>query len=207
MPERIVIFGAGGHARVVIDAIERAGLYQIALLADADEALTGTTLKTYPVCSERDGFAAAQGGVVHAFVAIGRNETRKRIAHRARECGFRLATVVHPSAVVSSSAVLGAGTLVMPCSVVNADAVVGADVIVNTGAIIEHDCRVGDHTHISPRATLCGGVQIGDEVLVGAGAVVLSGVKVGSRATVGAGAVVVSDVPDGATAKGVPARI
>lgn len=207
MPEKIVIFGAGGHAKVVIDAIEMMGRHEITFLADADIARVGTRLKGYRVCSEQEGFAAGASGLRHAFVAIGNNTTRKRIAHKVRECGFALAMVVHPAAVVSESATLGAGTLVMPGSVINADAVVGANVIINTGVIVEHDCRVGDNAHIAPGAILCGGVEIGKDALIGAGATILPGVKVGGRATVGAGAVVLSDVPDDATAKGIPARI
>lgn len=206
MPEKVVIFGAGGHAKVVIDAIEMAGRYEIAFLADADNARLGTRLKGYLVCTEQEGFSAGSRDLVQAFVAIGQNETRKRIAKMAKGYGFAFATIVHPSAVVSVSATLGAGTLVMPGSVINADAVVGVNVIINTGSIIEHDCWIGDNTHIAPRATLCGGVVIGDNTLIGAGAIILPGVKVGSWATIGAGAVVLSDVPDGATAKGVPVK-
>jgi len=206
MPEKLVIFGAGGHAKVVIDAIEMAGHHEVAFLADADDARIGTRLKGYQVCSEQVGLAAAKSGMAQAFVAIGHNEARKRIAHRAQECGFILATIVHPAAVVSLRAVLGCGTLVMPGSVVNADAVVGANVIINTGAIIEHDCWIGDNTHIAPGATVCGGVEIGHDALIGAGATILPGLKVGARATVAAGAVVLSDVPNDATAKGIPAR-
>ena len=206
MPEKLVIFGAGGHAKVVIDAIEMAGRQEVAFLADADHALFGTMLKGYLVRSEQDGFAVAKCGLIQAFVAIGHNETRKRIAHRAQESGFILATIIHPAAVVSPGVELGNGTLVMPGSVINTDAVVGANVIINTGAIIEHDCRIGDNTHIAPRATLCGGVEVGDDTLIGAGAIILPGLKVGARATVAAGAVVLSDVPDGAMARGIPAR-
>lgn len=205
MLEKIVIFGAGGHAKVVIDAIEMAGRHEVAFLADADRVRVGTWLKGYLVCSEQEGFAAGKRGFNHAFVAIGQNETRKRIAHMAKGCGFTLATIVHPAAVVSTGATLGAGTLVMPGCVINADAVVGTNVIINTSSIVEHDCRVGDNSHIAPGVTLCGGVNIGDDTLIGAGAIILPGVKVGARATVGAGAVVLSNVPDGATAKGIPA--
>ncbi|MCC7310710.1 MAG: acetyltransferase [Sulfuritalea sp.] len=207
MPEQIVIFGAGGHAKVVVDAIELEGRHVIAFVADADAGLHGTTLQGYRVRSEAEGFAAPACGVAHAFVAIGRNEVRQRIANMATGCGLVLARVVHPAATVARSAALGAGTLVMPGCVVNADARIGTNVIINTGAIIEHDCRVGDGTHIAPRVTLCGGVRIGAGTLVGAGAVILPGVKVGAGATVGAGALVMSDVPDEATIFGVPARV
>lgn len=207
MSEQIVIFGAGGHAKVVIDAIEMEGRYEIAFLADADIALVGTTLQGYPVHSERDGFAAQAQGVTHAFVAIGHNAIRQRIAVAATNCGFVLPGIVHPAATVARSALFGAGTLIMPGSVINADARIGANVIINTGAIIEHDCHVGDNAHIAPRATLCGGVQIGAGTLIGAGAVILPGVCVGAGATVGAGALVLSDVSDGAKTYGAPSRL
>lgn len=203
---RVVVFGAGGHAKVVIDAIEMEGCYEIAFLADADIALVGKTLLGYPVRSEEEGFAAQVQGVPDAFVAIGLNAMRQRIASAATARGFVLARIVHPAAIVARSASLDVGTLVMPGSVINSDAHIGTNVIINTGAIIEHDCRVGDHAHIAPRATLCGGVRIGVGTLVGAGAVILPGVKVGAGATVGAGALVLSDVPEGAKVFGVPAR-
>lgn len=207
MSDQIVIFGAGGHAKVVVDAIEMEGRHEIAFLADVDIALVGTTLQGYPVRSEEDGFAALACGVTKAFVAIGHNAMRQRIATAATGCGFVLARIVHPAATVARSVSLGAGTLVMPGSIINADAHIGGNVIINTGAIIEHDCRVGDDAHIAPRATLCGGARIGARTLVGAGAVILPGTKVGAGATVGAGALVLSDVPDGARIFGVPARV
>lgn len=206
MKNKIVIFCAGGHSKVVIDAIEMGGCYQVAFIADADNNLVGTKLKGYEVCSEQAGIAAVKSGFSHAFVAVGHNETRKRISHQVQKSGFILATIVHPAAVVSPGVKLGNGTLVMPGCVVNSDAVVGANVIINTGSIIEHDCRIGDNTHIAPRATLCGGVVVGSETLIGAGAVILQGLNVGSRVTVAAGAVVLSEVPDDAMVKGVPAR-
>jgi UDP-perosamine 4-acetyltransferase len=207
MKDKIVIFCAGGHSKVVINAIEMGGDYEVAFIADSDHKLVGTTLKGYKVCSEQAGIAAAKSGFRQAFVAVGHNEIRKNIAHLVQKGGFILATIVHPAAVVSPDVKLGGGTLVMPGSVVNADVVVGANVIINTGAIIEHDCRIGDNTHIAPRATLCGGVVVGNETLIGAGAVILPRLNVGSGVTVAAGAVVLSDVPDGAMVKGVPARI
>ena len=207
MSEKIVIFGAGGHAKVAIDAIDMAGEYGIAFLADADDARVGSTVRGYLVCAEREGFVAGIKACSHAFVAIGHNQARKRVACMAKEYGFSLATIVHPGAIVSAGVTLGEGTLVMPRSVVNADAVIGANVIINTGAIVEHDCRVGDNSHVAPGATLCGGVTVGEDSLIGAGAIIVPGVKVGAQVIVGAGALVLSDVPDGAIAIGVPARI
>jgi UDP-perosamine 4-acetyltransferase len=206
MPEQIIIFGSGGHAKVVIDAVEMSGAHQIAFLVDANPIRVGTRLKHYQVRSEQEGLSAGGCGML-AFVAIGNNQTRKCIADRAKHSGFSLATVVHPGALKATDVTLGEGTLLMPGSVINACALIGTNTIINTGAIVEHDCRVGNNTHIAPRATLCGGVEVGDETLIGAGAIILPGVRVGARVLIGAGAVVLSDVPDDVTVKGMPARI
>lgn len=196
MPEKVVIFGAGGHAKVVIDAIEREGRYEIAFLADADTSRCGTATLGYPVRSEEDGFAAPGVGIVRAIVAIGNNVTRRRIADTAMRFGLMLVNAVHPAATVARTARLGVGTLVMPGSIVNADARIGDNVIINSGAIVEHDCEVGDDVHIAPNATLCGGVIVGAAALVGAGAVVLPGVRIGSSLLVKAGTVVARDMKE-----------
>lgn len=207
MCEQLVIFGAGGHAKVVVDAIERQGRYEIAFLADAAVDRVGMTVAGYSVIGEEEGFSAPSKGIRHAIIAIGNNEARKRVAEVATSAGFDLVTVIHPAAVTAPTARIGVGTLVMPGCVINADAYVGNNVIVNTGAVVEHDCVVGDDVHIAPNATLCGGVQVGPLSLVGAGATVLVGVRVGAGAVIGAGSTVLYDVPDGKCAVGTPCRI
>lgn len=206
MSERLVIFGAGGHAKVIIDAVERQRIYEVALLVDADPSRVGTSVLGHEVQEEALGFEALSEGIRHAIVAIGNNEIRRRIADIARGKGLTLATVIHPGSVVARSAQLGAGTLVMPGAIINADARVGANVIVNTGAVIEHDCRIGDDVHIGPHATLCGGVAVGAGSLIGAGATVLVGVSIGQGVLVGAGSTVLAGVPDGARVAGSPCR-
>ena len=207
MSERIIVFGAGGHARVVIDAIQRQGRYQIAFIADANELLKGSCLAGYEVKSEAEAMTAASDKASGAIIAIGNNAARSRLAEALVGKGFSLFSVVHPAAVVALSASIGAGTLIMPGSIINADTHVGDNVIINTAAIVEHECMIGDHVHIGPNATLCGGVAVGAGTLVGAGATVLTGVRVGARAIIGAGATVLHDIPDGATAVGSPCRI
>lgn len=207
MPEKIVVFGAGGHAKVVIDTLEREGKYTIAFLADADPSRFGSSVLGYPVRKEEDGFAAPSEGIAWAFVAIGSNTTRRRIAGAAVRMGLALATTIHPSAIVAPTARIGAGTLVMPGAIINADARIGANVIVNSGAIVEHDCVIGEDVHIAPNATLCGGVAVGAGTLVGAGATLLPCVGVGAGVSIGAGSTVLADLPDGVTATGSPCRI
>ncbi len=207
MNEKIVIFGAGGHAKVVIDALESEGKYQIAFIADVDAARIGTTILGYPIRPEEEGFAAVSMGVTTAMIAIGANASRCRLAIQARQLGFTLATVIHPNALVSRTAVVGLGSLVMPGGVINADVRIGENVIINSGAVIEHDCVVGDDVHIAPNATLCGGVHVGRGSLIGAGSTILVGVSIGAEAVIGAGSTVLSSIPAKARAVGSPCRI
>lgn len=207
MAEKVIVFGAGGHGKVTIDALLRQGVHEIAFLADADQARHGSFVCGYEVKSEAAAFEALEAGVSRAIVAVGNNAVRRQLATAIAGKGFLLVSVIHPAAVIAPTAKIGAGTLVMPGSIVNADARIGDNVIINTGAVVEHDCEVGDHVHIGPHATLCGGVRVGAGALVGAGATVLVGVRIGAGATIGAGSTVLRDVPDGATAVGSPCRI
>jgi acetyltransferase EpsM len=139
-------------------------------------------------------------------LALGIGDNRARLDAFRRVPGDLWRVLAHPSAVLSPSAGVGAGTVVMPLAVLNANARVGSAVIVNTGAVVEHDCRVGNGAHLSPRCVLAGGARVGEGAWVGAGATVLPGICVGAWAMVGAGAVVVRDVPEGTVVVGVPAR-
>lgn len=194
---RIAVFGAGGHGKVVIDAIERQPMLSVACVAD-DRPRADARLLGHAVIGDREALLARRAEFDALIVAIGDNRAREEVAGWFAGQGMPLAVVVHPAATVAPSAIVGEGTLVMPGAVVNADARLGANVIVNTGAIVEHDCVVGDCVHVAPRALLCGGASIGAGCLVGAGAVVLPGVKIGPRLLVKAGTTVARDMESGA---------
>jgi sugar O-acyltransferase (sialic acid O-acetyltransferase NeuD family) len=194
---RIAVFGAGGHGKVVIDAIERQPLLAVACVAD-DRPLAGARLLGHPLIGGREALLGRRADIDAVIVAIGDNRARVEVARWIVEQGLPLAIVVHPAAVVAPSASIGAGTLVMPGAVVNADARIGANAIINSGAIVEHDCIVGDGVHVAPRAVLCGGASVGTGTLVGAGAVVLPGVRVAAALLVKAGTVVARDMEAGA---------
>lgn len=203
MVERVVILGSGGHARVLIDALDEPPALVL------DPAPTSGTLLGVPVLSGDDRLPEliAAYGLTHVAVGVaGDLALRQRLYHAGLAAGLLALTVVHRRAIRSQHAELGAGAQVMAGAVINAGAGVGVNTVVNTAAVVEHDVRVGDGCLIGPNATLLGGVHIGDNVLVGGGAVVLIGVTVGTGATVGAGAVVTRDVPPGLTVAGVPAR-
>lgn len=199
--DALLIFGAGGHGRVVADAARAAGVAGL-LASDRNAALCqGELLPGVPLHLP-DAPAPAQASTVH--VAIGHNTARER---ESQALGLkRLHTVCHPAASVSPFAQLGEGSFVAAQAVVAPDARLGLGVIVNHGAVVDHDCCIGDFAHIAPGAVLGGEVRIGPGVLVGAGAVVLPGRSIAAGAVVGAGAVVRDNIDSPGTWVGVPAR-
>jgi len=196
----LLIFGAGGHGRVVADAALAQGGWQQLRITDRDPAHHGTPLLSgMTVLPVHD--AIAQSALAH--IAIGSAAARER---EAKAVGLPLATVVHPRASVSPHAELGAGCFVAAQAVVAPGARLGVAVIVNHGAVVDHDAQVGEFTHIAPLAALGGHVRIGRRVLVGAGAKVLPGVRIGDDIVIGAGAVVREDLDVPGVYAGVPAR-
>lgn len=210
-PPACVVLGAGGHARVVIDAIRASACATPVAVLDADHALWGTDVLGVPVLGgdERLPQLAEQrvGHFVIGVGGIGDNQPRRQLFARAVAAGLRPLTVRHPSAVCSSWASVEHGCALLPGSVVNAGAHLGVNVIVNSGAIIEHDCRVGSHVHVATRAALAGAVSVESLAHIGAGAVVRQGLTIGEGAVVAAGAVVVTDVQPWTIVAGVPARV
>lgn len=210
MPERLLVWGGGGHGKVVADLARACGHHVVGFIdADPDKVSSAvepggavvlmTEQEFVEGLSERD----LPGGATGVLLAIGDNSARRARFHRLE--GSNVPALTHPAAVTSPSTHLGQGTVVMAGAVLNAAARIGRAAIVNTSAVVEHDCIVADAAHLSPGCVLAGGVQVGVEAWIGAGAVVLPGVRVGDGAIVGAGAVVLHHVPAGATVVGNPA--
>ena len=201
---QIFILGAGGHGAVVAEAAVLSQKWGVVSFlddnADPDIPIVGCSvlgeLSIWPELASRN---------CEFFVAIGDNEKRDDVLSSIEKLGGVLATITHPSAVISPSATIESGVVICAGAVVNPRASIGRGTIVNTCASIDHDCVLGDATHVSPGAHLAGGVTIGARTWIGIGAVVREGVSVGSDCVVGAGAAVVSDVDSGQTVVGVPA--
>lgn len=208
---RVVGFGAGGHAKVVIEILRCLQRYEIVGLLDREKDLWGTEVLGVPVLGDDSLMSELMGsGILHAFIGmgtVGDTRARRHLYEKVSSFGFQLVPAIHPTAVVSPSASIGAGPTVMAGAIINANARLGNNVIVNTGAVVEHDCLIGDHAHIATGARLAGGVHVGRSTHVGLGALIRQKIRVGEDAIVGAGAVVVRDVADGKTVMGVPARI
>lgn len=210
MPHEFVLWGARGHARVLSDLLAlRAS--RIVALFDNDPSIA--TSFSVPLFHGRAGFALWRAAVdpahYQAAVAIGGGRGRDRRAYLAlfEEAGLGIPSLIHPTASVAASAVVGAGTQVLAQAAVTAAAQLGRGVIINTKASVDHESVLEDGVHIGPGAILCGQVRVGEDSLVGAGAVVLPRITIGQNVVVGAGSVVTRDLPSHVVALGNPARI
>ena len=197
----LLIFGAGGHGRVLVDAALLMNRWSRIVVSDRklpdnqSELLPGIELLTVLTTQALD---------ISVHIAIGNNQFRQR---EAGAWGLeRLVSVVHPGAIVSVFSSVGAGCFVAAGSVVGPSAHVGMGVIVNHGAVVDHDVLVGSFSHIAPNASLGGHVKLGQRVLIGSGAVVLPSIVIGDDVTVGAGSVVNTNLLEPGTYAGIPAR-
>jgi sugar O-acyltransferase (sialic acid O-acetyltransferase NeuD family) len=201
---RVAIAGAGGHAKVVGDALLAADRDALAGFLDDDPRQQGGQVLGYPVLGAIATWSRHR--VDGLVVAVGDNRRRKALYEHLTEQGAVLINVLHPRAVIGRGVALGRGIVAFANVVINADSAIGDDVILNTACTVDHDCLVDAHAHLAPGVRLAGAVHIGEGVFLGVGAVVIPGVSVGAWATVGAGAVVIRHVRPGATVVGVPAR-
>ncbi|HEX2860300.1 MAG TPA: NeuD/PglB/VioB family sugar acetyltransferase [Lacunisphaera sp.] len=198
------MIGAGGHAKVVFDALRCACPGMGVLVRDDDpQAPERHFFDPRPLTPIE--FRAGEPMLVH--VAIGHNETRRGLTECATRHARPAFTILHPRSVVAADASIGGGTFVAAGAVIAPEVVIGRAAIINHSAVVDHDCRIDDYAHIAPRAVLGGGVRVGAGVLIGAGAVVLPGCTIGAGAIVGAGAVVRHQVAANTVVVGNPAKL
>ncbi|RQT36242.1 acetyltransferase [Burkholderia contaminans] len=204
MTQEIIVVGAGGHAKVCIELLHAMG-ERVGYCVGGDDS--PAQCLGIPVLKGDENLEKLhREGYTRAFIAIGANKLRDRLAALALRLGYSLVNAISPSATISSSATIGSGIAIMAGTVINAEASVGDLSIVNTGATIDHDCRIGRAVHIAPQSALAGNVEVGDYAFLGVGSKVIPEVVIGKQAVVGAGGIVISDVSPGATVVGVPAR-
>lgn len=193
----MILIGASGHAKVIIDILERNG-QNIDCLVDANPSIK--SLCAYEV--EHD--ATFDFNQKQAIISIGSNSIRKKLAE-CLPCIFNIG--IHPQSILDTTVVVKEGTVIMAGAIINRDTKIGKHVIVNTSASIDHDCILEDFTHVSPNVTLCGAVYVGEGTHIGAGVVAIPNIKIGKWAVIGAGAVIIEDIPDFAVVVGNPGRI
>lgn len=205
---RCVIFGAGGHGRVVLDILANMGTFEVVGFVDSNPRLEGRRIDGLPVLGRPDQLDQLREnhGLECAIVAIGDNGARRELADRAESLGLTLINAIHPSANLARNVSLGRNIVVAAGALVCAHCQIGDSAILNTGCIVDHESLIGTATHICPGARLAGRVTVESGAFVGIGATVIQSVRVGYEAIIGAGAVVVEDVAPMSTVVGVPAR-
>jgi UDP-perosamine 4-acetyltransferase len=204
----VVIIGAGGHGKVVLDILTAEGRYRPVGFVDNNPSLLDSYVCGLPLLGPINALPRLKRQRIrHAIVAIGDNRQRLRQLPEIEAAGFELVSAVHPAAFVSPRAAIGRGVVIAPRACVIVDARIGDLAIVNTAAVVDHECDVGEAAHVCPGAVLAGRVRVGRGAFIGIGAQVIQCRSVGEFAVVGAGAAVIQDVSDGATVVGVPARV
>ena len=203
---RVLLIGAGGHARVCLEALhDQSGVTVVGAVSSDGATIAG--LGVVSLGTDADlADVAAEHRIDAAHPAIGSNRARASVGRRWAATGLTLHSAISRFAMLSSTCELANGVAVLPGAVVNAATRVGAGTILNTNSSIDHDCVIGEYVHIAPGVAIGGGVTVEDGALIGIGARVLPNLTIGAGAVVGGGSVVVSDVPAGATVVGCPAR-
>ncbi|SHF80893.1 UDP-perosamine 4-acetyltransferase [Modicisalibacter ilicicola DSM 19980] len=205
----VILLGAGGHAKVVLDllqALERRvlGICDPVLAAQGADIWRGLPVLGDDTIINR--YEPASIELANGTGSLPGKPLRRRLHAHFNRLGYRFATLVHPHAHVGSGVKLGQGVQLMAGVIVQADTCLGDDVILNTGARVDHDSVIGDHVHLAPGAVLSGNVQVGEGGHIGPGATVIHGVRIGVGAIVGAGTTVVRDIPAWHQQTGQPAR-
>jgi sugar O-acyltransferase (sialic acid O-acetyltransferase NeuD family) len=207
---KILVIGASGHAKVIIDIIEQAGAHEIVGLITEDPG-TDRMFGGYPVLGGlHDLLQVAQEHHAKGLIAaVGDNWGRGEVARRVRDnhAAVDFITLVHPSAQIARCVEIGSGTVIMAGAVVNSGSRVGCHCVINTRASIDHDSVIGEFVSIAPGATLGGNVHIGDFSAISLGSSIIHGLTIGEHTVIGAGSVVLRDVPSYVVAYGTPARV
>jgi UDP-N-acetylbacillosamine N-acetyltransferase len=190
----IYIYGASGHGLVVADIALNYGYDKIIFIDDGDNSYLN--------------FNQIKNNIaIPIAFGIGNNKIRKKLFIKVEQYGFRVVTLIHSSANISTNTVIGRGSVIMAGVVINANSRIGKGVILNSSSVIEHDNIIKDFVHISPQVALAGDVTIKSNTHIGIGSSVIQGITIGKNSVIGAGSVVINDIGNKYIAYGNPCRV
>ncbi|MGG3838417.1 acetyltransferase [Paenibacillus thiaminolyticus] len=202
----VIILGGGGHAKVLLDILNEC---KVNIIGYTDINASGALSDELKYIGDDEvifRYHPAEVSLVNGIGLVGDSSLRRRLYEKFTSLGYDFKQVIHPAAVISATASLGAGVQVVAGSVIQPGVTIGDNVIINTRASIDHDTVIGSHSHISPGATICGSVIIGCSVFIGAGATVVQNIHIGDSCVIGAGSLVLHTLPSNKKAYGVPAK-
>jgi sugar O-acyltransferase (sialic acid O-acetyltransferase NeuD family) len=209
MKHKILLIGAGGHCKVILDLLLQLKEYEVEGIIDLKGNLMTKVFGVSVIGTDADLPSFFKSGIKHCFISIGsvgNPHLRIKLFNLAKKAGFAFPNLISHNAKVSSNAILGEGNYIAPGVIVNAGTQIGDNCILNTGAIIEHDCKIGNFVHLSPGSILSGGVLVGNHSHIGTGCVVIQNLVIGENVIVGAGSVVTKDIHKGLVAYGNPCK-
>ena len=204
MIRKLVILGAGGHAKVAVDIALSMQRWTNIMLLDDQTDLMGTTVLGQPVVAPIKEYLNYHDNQTDFFVSLGDNQLRKKWTEALKEHDVKITTLIHPKAVINRDVSIEEGSIVMAGAVINSGTVIEQGVIVNTSVSVDHDCHIGSFVHLSPGVHLGGTVKVGDLSWLGIGTTVIQQVTIASKVIIGAGALVIKDVLESGVYVGSP---
>jgi len=206
--ETIVIYGAGGHAKVIADILRLTEQYEIiGFLDDNNPQKYGNDFYgSYIIGGKEKLNLIKKNGTVNIIIGFGNNYIRLRLGGMLKKIGFNLVSAIHPTSILARDISIGPGTVVAAGVIINPESHIGENVIINTNVTIDHECNIQDGVHISPGVIIAGNVNVGKGSWIGVGAIISDHIIIGSGSIIGAGAVVVNNIPNDVVAYGFPAK-
>lgn len=210
MRQKIVIIGAGGFGREVLDVFEadnkRYNTWAILGFIDDNPQTQGQRIRGYPVIGGVDWFSKPEAKKVKTVVAVGDNRVRKKIAEKAKSYGAKFCNIIHPSVTMTPYIKLGEGIIVTAGCIFTNNIKIQDHVIINLDVTVGHDAVLENFVNLNPGVHINGNNKILEGAYIGTGAVTIQDITIGKWSIIGAGAVVVKNIPEKVVAIGVPAK-
>ena len=206
---KIIIIGAGGHSKVVVDIIQKEQKYEIAGFIDnylpighkvLDYKVLGKVEEINTLIKKHETF----GGTIAIADNFLRSDVEKKIKQLCNE--FKFINCIHPNSNIAFNVVMGKGNVVMAGATINTSSEISNHCIFNTNCSIDHDNRIANFTSIAPNAVTGGNVQVGEFSVIGIGATVKHAVSIGYNCIIGASSFLNKDAKSNSVYYGIPAK-